>query len=128
MKIWTIVGMALLLGGCSGEEESEAADDPEPVRPVEVVTDEGEEAEAAEEPDDDEEIGRLRARVSELEAELATCRQQAAAVPTGVDPQPVNADPEARRDAGPPRDAGPRRRRDDETIRLPDPFGILNPR
>jgi hypothetical protein len=131
MKMRNIVWVVFFaLSGCEEQDAEEPADEPEAVQPVEVVTDDGEQATAEEEPDDDEEIVRLRARVTELEAELATCRA-GAVVPEGVEApaQNTNTDPAARpRDAGVPRDAGRRRRDDPQTIRLPDPTGILFPR
>lgn len=129
MKMRNIVwGVLFALSACGEEAADEPADEPEAVRPVEVVTDEGDQAAAQEEPDDDEELTRLRTRVTELEAELATCRQGTpAVVPQGVD-APANTQTQDHRDAGVPRDAGRRRRDDPNTIRLPDPTGILFPR
>jgi hypothetical protein len=124
-----MIAALAFLSACTAEEaEGAAAEAPAPVRPVEVVADEeGAEDEANEA--ESEELTRLRARVTELESQLATCQREAAAVPTGVDPpaqpaaqpatQTASAEPAAER-----RDAGPRRRRDDGTIRI-DPAGIL---
>ena len=130
------------LGGCS-EEAPVAAAEPEPVAPVEVtqaVTVTGEE------PD---ELTTLRARVTELEQQLATCQgaaapsgTQAVAIPEGADVPEEGATPTAqstRPDAGPrarrQRDPslldtilgsdGRRRRANDETIEIPNPANVL---
>jgi hypothetical protein len=126
VRLWWSVAVLALAGACGGEEsEASAAQEPEAVRPVEVVAEDGEEAEPEAESD---EVTRLRARVAELEQQLAQCQENRPAtpgnVPAGVDPPASAPDAGRPRDAGRPVDAG-RRRADDGTIRLPDPTGII---
>jgi hypothetical protein len=129
--------------GCA-EEAPVAAAEPEAVAPVEVTqavtaTEEGE-----------DELTTLRARVAELEQQLATCQgaaapsgTQAVAIPEGADvpaegttPTAQSARPDAGTRARRQRDPslldtilGPdgrrRRRTDDETIEIPNPANVL---
>lgn len=157
--------MLLVAGGC-GETETEPADTveaPEPVAPLEVSTpEEPETAEGVDPPeagdppapgdsdsDAPETMESLRARVAELEAQLASC--QGATTPEGVEVPNGGADtdaPPAERTAarsnaaetdetprrrglidtllGPEDRANTNRRRDEpETLELPDPTRIL---
>ncbi len=142
---WVLV--ALLALGCEEEDTTATAQEPAPVTPVEVTAGEGEAQPS--------ELEQLRARVAELEQQLATCQQaqpatQTAAIPEGVDvPAPEGETPPATptataqndaRDAGTARNRrrrdpnlmdtilgedGRRRQGDDETIELPNPANIL---
>lgn len=145
LSSWIVVA-ALALGCGQERDEAAPAQAPQPVAPVEVPAAPAEGAQAQE----GDEVATLRARVAELEQQLAACQgaqpaTPTAAIPEGVDvPEDVaeeaSARPEARaRDAGArtrrARDPSlidtilgeenrPRRRRD-ETIELPNPASIL---
>lgn len=138
------MSMAAALGGCAEETPAVAAE-PEAVTPVEVTQDvTAPEGEA-------DELTTLRARVAELEQQLAACQTapaappsgtQAVAIPEGVDVPAEETAPTAQRsrpDAGArarrqQRDPslidtilGPdgRRRASDDTIELPNPARVL---
>ncbi len=99
---WIVLLVMSLSFGCGEAEEASEDDDtveaPEPVAPLEVATpEEGESAEGVDPPDDGETTAdpataeaetpetmeSLRARVAELEAQLASC--QGGTTPEGVD-------------------------------------------
>jgi hypothetical protein len=141
MTFAMMISMVAALGGC-GEETPAAASEPEAVTPVEVT-------QAVAVPEAPDELTTLRARVTELESQLAACQTAAAPAPSGTETVaiPAGADtPEAttptaqtaRPDAGArarrARDPslldtilGPdgRRRADDDTIRIPNPANVL---
>lgn len=73
--VWSLAGLMFALGAC--EPESEPADEPEPVTPVEV----GEEDEVAAETGT-EDVIVLQARIAELERQLTECRGEEATAPT----------------------------------------------
>lgn len=112
----TVLGLALGLG--CGEPTSESATPaaPTPVAPVEVSTEQTDDPAQEDAPDDD--VAALRARVTELEQQLAQC--QGSATPSGtetaaipeVEPEPVAATTPATTTASNnTTDAGPRRAR-----------------
>ncbi|MEQ9076468.1 MAG: hypothetical protein RLP09_21610 [Sandaracinaceae bacterium] len=79
MKALSLGLLALALLGCGEREEAEsAASPPQAVAPVEVSAEEGAAAEGTSEEDPE----ALRARIAELEAELAAARGEA---PTGTE-------------------------------------------
>jgi hypothetical protein len=123
MRAHWMIGLAVaawLASGCGQQaEDSEpvAADDPEPVQPVEVSAEEADEEQAGQE----EELRTLRARVAELETQLSQC-QTAQNTPSGteVTPVPENVDvpsgQQATNTTNTTPDAGTRRRREDRSI------------
>lgn len=115
-RSWWLFVFAVLATAC-GEAESETATaQPAPVAPVEVTGEEG----SAPAPEGDE-VAALRARVAELEQQLAACQgpaggTQTAAIPEGADvpaetPEPVEPAAAATNTQGTTRDAGTRARR-----------------
>lgn len=140
-----VVSVLGALTACREEAERPAPAAPPAVTPVEVTAD----AEQAE--DEPGELATLRARVAELEAQLAACQgpqapsgTETATIPEGVDvpaegeraTQTARADrPDAGARARRRRDdpslletiLGPndRRRGDDETIEIPNPASVL---
>lgn len=84
MKALSLGLLVLALLGCGEREEAEsAASPPQAVAPVEVSAEEGTAAEgAAAEGTSEEDPEALRARIAELEAELAAARGEA---PTGTE-------------------------------------------
>lgn len=143
-SVFISMTMSMVAAGCA-EEAPGAAAPPEAVAPVEVtqaVTPEGEE----------DELTTLRARVAELEQQLASCQTaaapapsgtQAVAIPEGADipaegttPTAQSTRPDAGTRARRERDPslletilGPdgrrRRRANDETIEIPNPANVL---
>lgn len=136
---------SMVAAGCA-EEAPGAAAPPEAVAPVEVT-----QAVTAPEGEEDE-LTTLRARVAELEQQLASCQTaaapapsgtQAVAIPEGADvpaegatPTAQNTRPDAGARARRERDPslletilGPdgrrRRRTNDDTIELPNPANVL---
>ncbi|HJL19022.1 MAG TPA: hypothetical protein RMH99_25390 [Sandaracinaceae bacterium LLY-WYZ-13_1] len=79
MRVWVWSVALVLVAGCA-EETSDTADEtpPEPVAPVEVTSEDGTET-AAVEGEGEDEVSALRARVAELEGQLAQCGCEAPA-------------------------------------------------
>ncbi len=117
-RSWLVIVLAVLAMACEEAETEAATAQPAPVAPVEVTGGEG----SAAAPEGDE-VAQLRARVAELEQQLAACRgaqpaagTQTAAIPEGADvppatPEPVEPAAAATNTQGTTRDAGTRARR-----------------
>lgn len=128
---WCVLALALALSACEENETSFA--DPEPVAPVEVTADP--EGDPASDPGT-EDVDGLRARVAQLEQQLAQCRGDAppatappmAPIPEGVD-VPAGAAAADGPDPDEPDEPGASpsepRHRDRDPVGLPNPIDLL---